>query len=279
MPSSGRQLGSFATIGSAVYYSGGGFFPVSGDPALLEVYYGPAVAVTASPTPGPSYVYGTAGSNTCPVGSTRVTDWTVCEQAAAALGLSWNGFGFATDPKGCYKSGTYDAYFNDHATGGTACTYCQLICLGAAVATTPAPMSAPTIGPCAVAAPTNGNLGSCTSALAAGAQCQPTCNPGYGVSGPMDCSATGVLTSASVCGTKQWASRNGLPTSSINSGQSCAAVGSLLYVYTQPAFQKYAAATDAWETGACRVPPALCMSHALRGSRPLLFLPVYQCSG
>jgi hypothetical protein len=34
-------------------------------------------------------------------------------------------------------------------------------------------------------------------------------------------------------------------------------VGSLLFVYTQPAFQKYAAATDAWETGLCRVPPAL----------------------
>ena len=142
-----------------------------------------------------------------------------------------------------------------------------------------APTRSPTYAPCAVTAPTNGDLGSCTSALAAGAQCQPTCNTGYGVSGPMDCSAAGVLTSASVCETKQWASRNGLPTSSINSGQSCAAVGGLLYAYTQPAFQKYAAATDAWETGACRVPPALCMSHALRGSRPLLFLPVYQCSG
>ena len=142
-----------------------------------------------------------------------------------------------------------------------------------------APTRSPTYAPCAVAAPTNGNLGSCTSALAAGAQCQPTCNTGYGVSGPMDCSGTGVLTSSSVCETKQWASRNGLPTSSINSGQSCAAVGSLLYVYTQPAFQKYAAATDAWETGACRVPPALGMAHASRGAGPRLFLSVRQCGG
>jgi hypothetical protein len=196
MPSVTRTLGSFATIGSAVYYSGGAFSPTPGNPALLEVYYGPAVAPTASPTPAPTL----------------------------------------------------------------------------------APTPSPTYAPCAVTAPTNGNLGSCTSALAAGAQCQPTCNTGYGVSGPMDCSATGVLTSASVCGTKQWASRNGLPTSSINSGQSCAAVGSLLFVYTQPAFQKYAAATDAWETGGCRVPPALCMSHASRGAGPLLFLPVCQCS-
>jgi hypothetical protein len=182
MPSVTRTLGSFVTIGSAVYYSGGGYSPTPGDPALLEVYYGPAIAPAASPTPSP----------------------------------------------------------------------------------TSAPTATPTYAPCAVAAPTNGNLGWCTSALALGAQCQPTCNTGYGVSGPMDCSATGVLTATSVCETKQWASRNGLPTSSINSGQSCAAIGALLYVYTQPAFQKYAAATDAWEAGACRVPPALGMSHASR---------------
>jgi hypothetical protein len=54
MPSSGRQLGSFVTIGSAVYYSGGAYAPAPGNPALLEVYYGSAVAATASPTPSPS---------------------------------------------------------------------------------------------------------------------------------------------------------------------------------------------------------------------------------
>ncbi len=61
MPSSGRPLGSFATIGSAVYYSGGAVRGVADpaapgltNPALLEVYYGPAVAATASPTPSPT---------------------------------------------------------------------------------------------------------------------------------------------------------------------------------------------------------------------------------
>jgi hypothetical protein len=53
-----------------------------------------------------------------------------------------------------------------------------------------------------------------------------------------------------------WATSNSLPTSSINAGQSCAAVGGLLYVYTQPAFQQYAVVTDAWTQGARRVQPA-----------------------
>jgi hypothetical protein len=54
MPSATRTLGSFAAIGSAVYYSGGAYPPTPGNPALLEVYYGPAVAATASPTPSPT---------------------------------------------------------------------------------------------------------------------------------------------------------------------------------------------------------------------------------
>ena len=44
-------------------------------------------------------------------------------------------------------------------------------------------------------APTNGGVGTCTSSLAHGATCQPTCNNGYTVSGTSSCS-TGTLTAA-----------------------------------------------------------------------------------
>ncbi len=92
MPSSGRPLGSFATIGSAVYYSGGAYIPAYGNPALLEVYYGPAVAATASPTPAPTFsptrspTYGSCGTecwatrNSLPMASTNGA------QACAAVG-------------------------------------------------------------------------------------------------------------------------------------------------------------------------------------------------
>ena len=44
-------------------------------------------------------------------------------------------------------------------------------------------------------APTNGCVGTCTSSLAHGATCQPTCNSGYIVSGTSSCRA-GTLTAA-----------------------------------------------------------------------------------
>ena len=53
--------------------------------------------------------------------------------------------------------------------------------------------------PCdASAAPANGAVGDCTALLSRGSTCQPTCNPGYTVSGVSTCSADGVLTEA-VC--------------------------------------------------------------------------------
>ena len=48
----------------------------------------------------------------------------------------------------------------------------------------------------ASAAPANGVVGDCTSRLAAGTTCQPTCDEGYIVSGPSACDAEGVKTSA-----------------------------------------------------------------------------------
>jgi len=45
-------------------------------------------------------------------------------------------------------------------------------------------------------APTWGTKGDCTNAVAAGSTCQPTCNPGYTVSGTASCGSTGVFTPA-----------------------------------------------------------------------------------
>ncbi len=56
-----RQLGSFASVASAVYSSGGFYVPGTPvalqpvTPTYLEVYYGPAVAATASPTLAPTF--------------------------------------------------------------------------------------------------------------------------------------------------------------------------------------------------------------------------------
>merc|ERR1712205_64593 len=50
--------------------------------------------------------------------------------------------------------------------------------------------------PCdASAAPANGDVGDCTSTLASGSTCQPTCNVGYTVSGTSSCTL-GTLTAA-----------------------------------------------------------------------------------
>ena len=51
----------------------------------------------------------------------------------------------------------------------------------------------------ASAAPANGDVGTCTSAMAAGSTCQPTCNSGYTVSGVTTCASDGTLTAAT-CG-------------------------------------------------------------------------------
>jgi hypothetical protein len=99
MPTSSRSAGGFVSIGSALYYSGGGTGPTatagtvwSAATASLEVFYGPAVATTASPTPSPtsaptpSPTYGSCGTecwatrNSLPIASSDGA------QACAAVG-------------------------------------------------------------------------------------------------------------------------------------------------------------------------------------------------
>ncbi len=127
------------------------------------------------------------------------------------------------------------------------------------------PTFAPTLAPCAVAAPTNGALGTCASSLAAGASCQFSCNNGYGVSGPTSCSATGVL-AAATCRTGAWISRNAVPAQSYMPAQGAGAYDTLMYAYiagpqsspvtsNRGEFYKYASTADTWTTGVCRVLP------------------------
>ena len=91
----------------------------------------------------------------------------------------------------------------------------------------PPPQSPPpSLSSCdASKAPTNGKVGTCTSSLARGSTCQPTCNSGYTVSGVTSCSSAGKLTSASCgknCKTKAPANGSaGTCKSSLARGSTC----------------------------------------------------------
>jgi hypothetical protein len=122
------------------------------------------------------------------------------------------------------------------------------------------------IGPCAVAAPTNGALGTCASSLAAGASCQSSCSDGYGVSGRTSCSARTGLLAAATCRTGAWISRNAVPAQSYMPAQGAGAYDTFVYTYIAgpqsfavPAnrgeFYKYASMADTWTTGVCPVLP------------------------
>ena len=82
------------------------------------------------------------------------------------------------------------------------------------------------VGCDASTAPTNGGVGTCTSSLASGSTCQPTCNSGYTVSGTSSCSAgtlTGATCSANACDASTAPANGGVGTctSSLASGSTC----------------------------------------------------------
>ena len=76
-------------------------------------------------------------------------------------------------------------------------------------------------------APTNGGVGNCTSTLASGLTCQPTCESGYTVSGTSSCSSFGTLTAATCssgsCDASSAPTNGGAGdcTGSLASGSSC----------------------------------------------------------
>ena len=78
----------------------------------------------------------------------------------------------------------------------------------------------------ASAAPTNGAVGTCTSTLASGSTCQPTCNTGYTVSGTSSCydgTLTAATCSASPCDASAAPANGavGTCTSTLASGSTC----------------------------------------------------------
>jgi hypothetical protein len=122
-----------------------------------------------------------------------------------------------------------------------------------------------TAPPCAVTAPTNGALGTCTSTLAAGSTCQFTCNDGYGASGTTSCAAGGTTLTAATCATNVWFSRNALPAVSLVPLQGALSFGTQMYTVANPPvgptsvgasgdFHNYDSTTDLWATGT--PPPA-----------------------
>ena len=105
----------------------------------------------------------------------------------------------------------------------------------------------------ASAAPANGLVGTCTSTLAAGSTCQPSCNSGYSVSGLSTCSAAGALTLATCA--RYWVTRNAMPMTVMRGDQNVGTDGQCLYVAANapsavPAgvldCLKYTVATDTW---------------------------------
>jgi hypothetical protein len=128
------------------------------------------------------------------------------------------------------------------------------------VTNTPTP--SPTFAPCAVAAPTNGALGTCASSLAAGASCQFSCNNGYGVSGPTSCSSSTGLLAAATCRTGVWTTRKAVPAMSYMPAQGAGAYDTFMYTYiagpgsmlNRGEFYKYASTADTWTTGGTNPP-------------------------
>ena len=172
---------------------------------------------------------------------------------------------------GCLASVGKDVYYSGSYYPNTANVNRMEMLIGTPIVTN-APTFAPTIGPCAVTAPTNGALGTCTSSLAPGGTCQFSCNDGYLASGPTSCSATMVL-AAATCITGVWTTRKAVPAMSYMPAQGAGTYDTFMYTYiattspTLPAnrgqFYKYASTADTWTTGGTK--PAVCRASAAPG--------------
>ena len=179
-----------------------------------------------------------------------------------------------TRKNGCLASVGKNVYYTGSYYMDTANQQRMEMLIGTPIITS-APTFAPTIPPCSVTAPTNGALGTCSSTLAAGSSCQPSCNDGFGyvvnnggsVAGATTCSATGTtLTQTTTCTILVWQSRNSVPKPSFYPLQSSVSYGTLLYTNTVPAigasgdFHVYGSTTDLWVTGIGR---RLFRAHAI----------------
>ena len=142
-----RYRGCVASVGKNLFYAG-----------------------TYSPSPNPTNAYrmemlvGTPSITNAPTVSPTVGPCTVTAPTNGALGTCASSLGEGTTCQFTCAAGY-------GVSGATSCS-------ANGVLTAPMCFSL-----CAVTAPTNGALGTCTSSLAAGSSCQFTCDAGYGVSG------------------------------------------------------------------------------------------------
>ena len=108
------------------------------------------------------------------------SDWTQVAKLTAGDGAASDNFGLSVSIDG--DTMVIGAYADDDkgSNSGSAYVFSKYV--------SPCDASSP---------PANGTVGDCTSELASGSTCQPTCNQGYAVSGPSVCE-NGVLSPA-VC--------------------------------------------------------------------------------
>ncbi len=85
-----------------------------------------------------NYVLGTANSNACPAGSSKITTEATCEAAAKAVGKPYGGsYSNTIFPSGCYLS-SGEVNLNAHPTGGAFAT-AQPLCRGTGAPFQPPP--------------------------------------------------------------------------------------------------------------------------------------------
>ncbi len=117
-------------------------------------------------------------------------------------------------------------------------------------------------------APTNGLVGTCTSSVAAGSSCTPSCNSGYALLTETLCSSTGVL-APGMCLIPQWLSKNSMPTPRYHlavatSSNLVYTLGGYPYV---TALEVYTPTTDSWATKTPMPAGRSLMSFAPIGNR------------
>jgi hypothetical protein len=75
------------------------------------------------------YAYGAPGSNTCPLGSTKIADEATCANAAIAMGNNWSSAdATSTWPNGCYWHTTGSSVYLGKASPGAGNTNARLLC-------------------------------------------------------------------------------------------------------------------------------------------------------
>jgi hypothetical protein len=80
-----------------------------------------------------AYAFGASDTNACPPASSKIDTQAACESAAAAVGLTYGGFGsHPNSPSGCFvnvAANPYRVIFNLHPAGAAG-VFTQPLCAG-----------------------------------------------------------------------------------------------------------------------------------------------------